>query len=122
LTTHRSVVKLWGNKLLPQTISGVKMADENVIKFSAFKRRKIEAVTSTPAHKITQDQPTKKITEIVNETLAAMMLELENEGVDSEHAKMLMRARIIGRLLEETLAEMNGAPMSDWMKKLLTHF
>lgn len=96
------------------------MAD--VIKFSEFKRKKLEAAISTPVHKLAQDQPTKEIDDIVNETMAAMMIELEKEGIDSEHAKILMRSRIIGRILEETLAEMQGAVMTDWMKRLLTHF
>lgn len=96
------------------------MAD--VIKFGDFKRKKFEIVTNTSALHNTADIPSKEIEEIVNEALAAMLIELENEGIDIEHNKLLMRLEMMSRMLEETLAEVKGAPMSDWMKRLLIHF
>lgn len=98
-----------------------------VINFGAerMKRKKhVKLAYSKPVTALIKDEgPTKPLEEIVAETIASMLIELEKEGIESENAKIIMRIRIIERILSETLHEIhNKGRMTDWMKRLLLHF
>ena len=84
---------------------------------------KITLASSRPVTALVKDNPDRPLDEISAEAIAALLIELEKEGIDSEHAKILMRVRIIQRILDETLAEIQDKqPITDWMKRLLLDF
>ena len=94
--------------------------DEKIVRLSRYKQKKMEMKTFTPAHLIKPDSPSTNIDEICSEAIAAMLVELEKNGIDTEHAKVVTRLRIINRFMLETVDEVvNRKTMSSWMKNLL---
>lgn len=83
-----------------------------VIEFPKNKIRHLKLVS-------VNDKPIKSLDDIVNDALADMLISLEKDGVDTDNNRMVQRLTIIRRILLETIEEIEGEPISDYMKKII---
>lgn len=60
--------------------------------------------------------PTRE--EIVSQALTALFIELNKNGIDIDQPKFALRRLLLRRIIRETIKELDGQPMSEYMKKL----
>lgn len=86
------------------------MAD--IIDFPKDKIKQIRLVSDNPVLAKTRE-------DIANFALTAMLADLAANGININHPKMAYRNIIISRILIETLKELDGHEISDYMKKIM---
>lgn len=85
------------------------MAD--IIRFPKDRIKNIRLAVDNPTPKLPRE-------EIVSQALTALFIELNKHDIPIDNPKFALRRLLLRRILHEIINEVNGQPMSDYMKKL----